>query len=100
MKVETGDAGYVLEDVPHLSDYIPNLPVSCLQLLSLLIYLWSMFIWFDVYLIVYKKKKLLFLLWLLSCFFFLSVEVCPRSILMGFLDLLHNNVNLCDEIVV
>lgn len=39
MKVETGDAGYVLEDVPHLSDYIPNLPVSCLQLLSLLIYL-------------------------------------------------------------
>lgn len=26
MKVETGDAGYVLEDVPHLSDYIPNLP--------------------------------------------------------------------------
>lgn len=28
MKVETGDAGYVLEDVPHLTDYIPNLPVS------------------------------------------------------------------------
>ncbi|KAI3700240.1 hypothetical protein L2E82_44861 [Cichorium intybus] len=26
MKVETGDAGYVLEDVPHLSDYIPDLP--------------------------------------------------------------------------
>ncbi|XP_071730342.1 ATP-dependent 6-phosphofructokinase 3-like [Rutidosis leptorrhynchoides] len=26
MKVETGDAGYVLEDVPHLTDYIPNLP--------------------------------------------------------------------------
>lgn len=26
MKIETGDAGYVLEDVPHLTDYIPNLP--------------------------------------------------------------------------
>ncbi|KAM7509618.1 hypothetical protein LguiA_020071 [Lonicera macranthoides] len=25
-KVVTGDAGYVLEDVPHLSDYIPDLP--------------------------------------------------------------------------
>jgi 6-phosphofructokinase 1 len=26
MKVVTGDAGYVLEDVPHLTDYIPDLP--------------------------------------------------------------------------
>lgn len=26
-KVVTGPAGYVLEDVPHLSDYIPDLPV-------------------------------------------------------------------------
>lgn len=26
-KIVTGDGGYVLEDVPHLSDYIPNLPV-------------------------------------------------------------------------
>ncbi|KAK9266636.1 hypothetical protein L1049_003588 [Liquidambar formosana] len=25
-KIVTGDAGYVLEDVPHLSDYIPDLP--------------------------------------------------------------------------
>ncbi|KAF5741640.1 phosphofructokinase [Tripterygium wilfordii] len=25
-KIVTGEAGYVLEDVPHLSDYIPNLP--------------------------------------------------------------------------
>nr|XP_043622278.1 ATP-dependent 6-phosphofructokinase 6-like [Erigeron canadensis] len=25
MKIETGEYGYVLEDVPHLSDYIPNL---------------------------------------------------------------------------
>lgn len=28
MKVEKGEYGYVLEDVPHLSDYIPDLPVS------------------------------------------------------------------------
>lgn len=26
-KVVMGEAGYVLEDVPHLSDYIPDLPV-------------------------------------------------------------------------
>ncbi|KAK4838291.1 hypothetical protein QYF36_012645 [Acer negundo] len=26
-KIVTGDAGYVLEDVPHLSDYIPDLPI-------------------------------------------------------------------------
>ncbi|GKE51621.1 hypothetical protein Tco_1486777, partial [Tanacetum coccineum] len=25
-KVVTGDHGYVLQDVPHLTDYIPNLP--------------------------------------------------------------------------
>ena len=33
-KVVTGDHGYVLEDVPHLADYIPNLPV-CHLLLTL-----------------------------------------------------------------
>lgn len=27
MKIVNGDAGYVLEDVPHLSDYVPDLPV-------------------------------------------------------------------------
>lgn len=27
MKIIKGEYGYVLEDVPHLSDYIPNLPV-------------------------------------------------------------------------
>lgn len=27
-KIVTGQAGYVLQDVPHLSDYIPDLPVS------------------------------------------------------------------------
>jgi len=26
-KVVTGAAGYILEDVPHLTDYIANLPV-------------------------------------------------------------------------
>lgn len=27
-KIVTGDVGYVLEDVPHLTDYLPDLPVS------------------------------------------------------------------------
>uniref|UniRef100_A0A7N0VLG8 Uncharacterized protein n=1 Tax=Kalanchoe fedtschenkoi TaxID=63787 RepID=A0A7N0VLG8_KALFE len=26
MKVVKGEAGYVLQDVPHITDYIPNLP--------------------------------------------------------------------------
>ena len=44
-KLVGGDAGYVLEDVPHLTDYLPELPVrarvshvlgvsSCGQLVS------------------------------------------------------------------
>ncbi|KAI3421701.1 uncharacterized protein J3R85_011893 [Psidium guajava] len=28
-KIVTGDAGYVLEDVPHFTDYIPDLPTHC-----------------------------------------------------------------------
>lgn len=27
MKIVNGDSGYVLEDVPHLTDYISDLPV-------------------------------------------------------------------------
>lgn len=27
-KIEYGDGGYVLEDVPHLTDYLTDLPVS------------------------------------------------------------------------
>lgn len=27
MKIDKGDFGYVLEDVPHLSDYLSDLPV-------------------------------------------------------------------------
>lgn len=34
MKVEKGEYGYVLEDVPHLTDYIPDLPVRLLLFLS------------------------------------------------------------------
>lgn len=30
-KIVTGDYGYVLEDVPHFSDYIPNPPVCSLS---------------------------------------------------------------------
>lgn len=33
-KIVTGDSGYVLEDVPHFTDYIPDLPVT-LSLFSL-----------------------------------------------------------------
>lgn len=28
VKLEEGDYGYVLDDVPHLTDYLPDLPVS------------------------------------------------------------------------
>lgn len=28
MKIVNGDYGYVLEDVPHLTDYIADLPVT------------------------------------------------------------------------
>lgn len=28
VKLMSGEAGYVLEDVPHVSDYLPDLPVS------------------------------------------------------------------------
>ena len=36
-KIATGSSGYVLEDVPHLSDYIPDLPVRRRFSVSLLI---------------------------------------------------------------
>lgn len=28
VKISEGDFGYVLDDVPHLTDYIPDIPVS------------------------------------------------------------------------
>lgn len=34
VKIETGDHGYVLEDIPHLTDYIPNLKVLSLSFSS------------------------------------------------------------------
>ncbi|URD95911.1 hypothetical protein MUK42_32462 [Musa troglodytarum] len=30
LKIVEGEFGYVLEDVPHLTDYLPDLPVSSL----------------------------------------------------------------------
>lgn len=33
-KIVTGDYGYVLEDVPHLTDYIPDLPVCSIAFIS------------------------------------------------------------------
>lgn len=35
-KIVSGDSGYVLEDVPHLTDYIQSLPVSCFMFCSFL----------------------------------------------------------------
>jgi hypothetical protein len=32
VKLVTGDGGYVLEDVPHVCDYLPDLPVSLRRL--------------------------------------------------------------------
>lgn len=34
VKLEEGDYGYVLDDVPHLTDYLPDLPVSAATPLS------------------------------------------------------------------
>lgn len=42
-KVITGDAGYVLEDVPHLTDYIQGLPVFSLPQISFSLYLFMFF---------------------------------------------------------
>lgn len=42
-KIVTGDFGYTLDDVPHLSDYLPHLPVCIFSLslcLSLYIYMY------------------------------------------------------------
>lgn len=39
LKIVTGEAGFVLEDVPHLSDYIQDLPVLLFLPLALLPFL-------------------------------------------------------------
>ena len=36
LKIVSGEAGYVLEDVPHLTDFFPDLPVF-LSLFALLL---------------------------------------------------------------
>lgn len=41
LKIVTGDAGYVLEDVPHLTDYLPDLPVTFFSLSNFLISLFG-----------------------------------------------------------
>ena len=55
MKIVEGEYGYVLEDVPHLTDYIPDLPViiSSPTLFSL-----SLFFFFGVnWLILLEIRK-------------------------------------------
>lgn len=38
MKIEKGEYGYVLEDVPHLTDYIPNLNVITILVVFIFIF--------------------------------------------------------------
>lgn len=45
-KVVTGDHGYVLEDVPHLTDYIPNLPVCYFFFLDIFKFIFDFFFFF------------------------------------------------------
>lgn len=61
-KIVTGDVGYVLEDVPHLTDYLPDLPVSfcilCIALFfahswvlaSFYLFIYILFWWKGLYL--------------------------------------------------
>lgn len=66
-KVVVGDAGYVLEDVPHFSDYIPHLPVRRRSLPYL----------FIARQIKKKKTKLFFFFWVYGCFLVgLVVYIC------------------------
>lgn len=53
-KIVIGDGGYVLEDVPHLSDYIPDLHVLLSLSLSLLHTL-DLFFFFFPYKLIIKE---------------------------------------------
>lgn len=77
-KVVSGPAGYVLEDVPHLSDYIPNLPVRrrfspLLFSYAILLHQEKKSIFFYYYFFRYKHlptpKKLDFLIFFYFGFF-------------------------------
>ena len=64
-KIATGSSGYVLEDVPHLSDYIPDLPVRRRFSVSLLINS-AVINWFCFNIIILLLLLfLLFSVWLL-----------------------------------
>lgn len=43
MKIVNGDAGYVLEDVPHLTDFIPDLPVLSFPCHFLILFFFNVF---------------------------------------------------------
>lgn len=45
-KIITGDAGYVLEDVPHLTDYVLDLPVTSSFLWTpCFVFVWLITVW-------------------------------------------------------
>lgn len=74
-KVVTGTAGYILEDVPHLTDYIPNLPVRrCFHQLQVFLYLISdhvlLILFCDFYLRLFLELLEYFVVLKTNDFFF------------------------------
>lgn len=78
-KVVVGDAGYVLEDVPHFSDYIPHLPVRCRSLPYLFItrqkkkkdknyFFLGVYGWLLVGLVVYICEFFMYIVVMMACF--------------------------------
>ena len=62
-KVSTGDAGYVLEDVPHFIDYIHDLPVHPLFLNLFYHYTYLCVSWVLLVLIYFFICLMLFECW-------------------------------------
>lgn len=109
MKIVNGEAGYVLEDVPHLTDHIPDLPVNAPLSLSSPATLYSYWIRISqctravcvsMFLLSNrsrtKRKLLLFLLnyrskgwWALFSFFFLCCFLFGRLIQIHYKTILH-----------
>lgn len=59
VKLEEGDYGYVLDDVPHLTDYLPDLPVSAAASLPSLCLLRCLICcsWVKIATMMFSKKK-------------------------------------------
>lgn len=68
-KVEVGDGGYVLEDVPHLADLTPHLPVSSSAFFFQLLDVKSLVSWMAIMICVLNEVKIE----LFSCWYWLVV---------------------------